>query len=168
MFSPTHPYLLPITSSFFQCQVPNPTLSEASLAPLPFLPFHPNSMILPLGYTTTLPFPQDSTPHFLPRPVPPGATYPPSSPHTSGLWPRLPSPPPPQGRRREEGKRGGTPQGKDDLPLVLIAANLSFLFSYWSALAHAPPSSSDRARPPPQRPRPTQPRRGDPGLGDWD
>lgn len=97
--------------------------------------------------------------------MPPGATYPKFSPHFRPLAP----PSPPKGRRREEGeKRGVTPQGKDDLPLVLVAANHSFLLSYWSALAHAPPSSSDRARPPPQRPRPTHTGRGDPGLGRWD
>lgn len=38
---------------------------------------------------------------------------------------------------------------------MLKAANRSFLPSYWSALVHAPPFSSDRAQPPPQCPRPT-------------
>ena len=51
---------------------------------------------------------------------------------------------------------------------MLVAANRNFLLSYWSALVHAPPSSSDRAQPPPQRPRPTHTERGDPGLGHWD
>lgn len=142
---------------------PHSFRSQFSTPPLSPIPpqFHDPS--LRLHYYTSIPSGFNSP--LLATPCAPRGYLPPSSPHTSGLWPRLP---PPKGRRREEGKRGGTPQGKDDLPLVLSAANLSSLFSYWSALAHAPPSSSDRARPPPQRPRPTQPRRGDPGQRDWD
>lgn len=59
-------------------------------------------MILPLG-STRLPFPQDSIPLSLPRPAPPGATYPKFSPHFKPL-----APPSPQrkeaGVEREEGR----------------------------------------------------------------
>lgn len=142
---------------------PHSSKSQSSTPPLSPMPPQFQDPLLGLHHYTSIPSGVNS-PH-LATPCAPRGYLPPSSPHTSGLWPRLP---PPKGRRREEGERGGTPRGKDDLPLVLIAANLSFLFSHWSAFAHAPPSSSDRARPPPQRPRPTQPRRGDPGLGGWD
>lgn len=85
----------------FQCQASNPTLgrnpgSSTNLVPHPFLPFHP------IPASTRLPFPQDSTPLSLPRPAPPGATYPKFSPHFRPLAP----PSPPKGRRREEREKG--------------------------------------------------------------
>ena len=140
MFSPTYLHLLLITPCFFYCQAPNPTVWEASLCPFIFShstlfpdpSIRPHYTSIPSGFNSPL----------LATPCAPRGYLPPSSPHTSGLWPRLP---PPKGRRREKGeKRGGTPQGRDDLPLVSIAANHSFLLSYWSGLVRAPPSSSDR------------------------
>lgn len=91
----------------FQCQTPNPTLWKVlSLQPsLVVLLSHipPHSMILPLG-SSKLPFSQDSIPLSLPRPVPPGATYPKFSPHFRPLAP--PSPPQRKeaGVGREEGR----------------------------------------------------------------
>lgn len=89
--------LLPLA---LQCQAPNPTLISLSLQfstpSLPPIPSHP--ITLPLG-STRLPFPQDSTPLSLPRPVPPGAAYPKFSPHFRPLAP--PSPPEEGGGRRE-------------------------------------------------------------------
>lgn len=158
MFSPTHPYLLPINPASSSAKPLIPLFEKPWVFNLSLIPSR--SLIFPLSYTR-LSFPQDSTPLFSPRPVPPGATYPQVLPTLQASGPAFP--PPKEGGGRRE--RDGTPQGKDDLPLVLIAANRSFLLSYWPPLLHSPPSSSDRARPPPLRPRPTQTGRGDPGLG---
>lgn len=67
-----------------------------------FSPIPPYSLILPLGHTT-LPFPQDSTPLFLPRPVPPGATYPQVLPTLQASGPAFPPPKEGGGRRERRG-----------------------------------------------------------------
>lgn len=96
------PYLLPITPGSSNAKLLTPLFdkpgSSTNLVPFPFLPFPLHPLILPLG-STRLPFPQDSTPLSLPRPVPPGATYPKFSPHFRPLAP--PSPPKEGGGRRE-------------------------------------------------------------------
>lgn len=88
---------------------------------------------------TRLRFPQDSAPLFLATPCAPRGYLP-------QVLPTLQSSGPASLQKEGGGRRegGGTPQGKGDLPLALMAANCGFLLAYWLSFDYAPPSSSDR------------------------